>query len=149
MEQNERPGKRNLPDPVCWSHLAPYFTDESANRDPERLSELLINTPVKGRHKPKSLASQLLFQSPFYSTQHSLRHLPKTFTLAIWASQHHQFTCFSLPNHLPYVAGALRGSWVALHASNMPFPDVANLCKFDPKFTAPISCFLGQWVKAH
>lgn len=45
-----------------------------------------------------------------------------------------------LPRHLCSVAGA---------SNTPPLGDVANLNKFDPGFIAPISCLLGQRVKAH
>lgn len=54
--ESEGPSKCNLPDPVWWPHLTPYFTDESGNGNQERLSKFPMNTPVKGRHEPKSLA---------------------------------------------------------------------------------------------
>lgn len=41
----------------------PYFPDESGNRDPENLNELPMNTPVKGRNEPQSVAFQFLLQS--------------------------------------------------------------------------------------
>ena len=44
-----------------WFNLASYMTDESGNRDPERVSELPMNAPVEHRQEPKSLASQLVF----------------------------------------------------------------------------------------
>ena len=44
-----------------WFSLASYVTDESGNRDPERVSELPMNAPVEHRQEPKSLASQLVF----------------------------------------------------------------------------------------
>ena len=44
-----------------WFSLASYMTDESGNRDPERVSELPMNAPVEHRQEPKWLASQPVF----------------------------------------------------------------------------------------
>lgn len=57
-----------------------------SNRDSERLSELPMKAPVKDRHKPKLVVSQLLIQSPFCSTQESRLCLANTLGLVIPAS---------------------------------------------------------------
>lgn len=59
-------------------------------RDPERLSELAMNTPVKGRQKPNGWTLHFC-SNPFSTLPKAACHawLRHTFTLEIWASQCH------------------------------------------------------------
>lgn len=106
MKQNERPGKYCIPDGVRWSCLAPDFIDESGSRNLERLSELSVNTAVKGRWA-KITGISAFAPILFLLNQTAYDAWPE--------ASHQQFgspsiTGSSLPDHLGHVAGALRGS---------------------------------------